>query len=166
MDNRRSSFTPRATCRTSEYYVSDINGQNEESSSSFNDAQKEVAFSDAERFTYKSVDNLEIEGWLMKPYGYQPGKVPGSPLYPVARTPRTAKAGSEFQASPAAVSCSSRTAWIERHERGIHQRQPRRLGWQGLHRPDEGRGLGSSSANVDSTKMGVSGGSYGGFMTA
>src|SRR3990170_8038253 len=34
----------------------------------------EVAWADAERFTYRSVGDLEIEAWLMKPYGYEPGK--------------------------------------------------------------------------------------------
>jgi dipeptidyl aminopeptidase/acylaminoacyl peptidase len=51
---------------------------------SFNDAiSREIAFSDAERFTYKSVGDLEIEGWLMKPYGYQAGQeVSGRALHP------------------------------------------------------------------------------------
>ena len=41
----------------------------------FNDAlNTEITWSDAAFFTYRSVDNLEIEAWLMKPYGYQPGK--------------------------------------------------------------------------------------------
>ena len=35
---------------------------------------KSTAFSDAERFTYPSVDGREIEGWIMKPFGYQAGK--------------------------------------------------------------------------------------------
>ena len=71
----RAAEVVRDVTHLTEYYVSDINGQNERRLTSFNDAlQKEVAFSDAERIVYKSVDNLEIEGWLMKPYGYQPGK--------------------------------------------------------------------------------------------
>ena len=41
----------------------------------FNEAlNKEIAWSPGERFTYKSVGDLEIEGWLMKPYGYEAGK--------------------------------------------------------------------------------------------
>ena len=55
--------------------MSKIDGTGEQKLTGFNDAvNKEVAWSDAERFTYKSVDNTEIEAWLMKPYGYQPGK--------------------------------------------------------------------------------------------
>ena len=50
-------------------------GRNERRLTSFNDSLlAEVAFSDAERFTYESVGGREIEGWLMKPYGYEPGK--------------------------------------------------------------------------------------------
>jgi hypothetical protein len=105
-------YTSSDVSHLAEYYVSDINGQNEKKLTTFNDAlQKEVAFSDAERFTYKSVDNLEIEGWLMKPYGYQAGKKYPVVLYiTAARTPRTARDGStNSRASRAAASsCCSR----------------------------------------------------------
>src|SRR5262249_6959212 len=68
-------YTSSDNSHLAEYYVSDINGQNERKLTSFNDKlQSEVAFSDAERFVYKSIDNLEVEGWLMKPYGYTAGK--------------------------------------------------------------------------------------------
>ena len=61
--SRRSCSSPNA------------DGTGERQLTSFNDKlNAEVAFSDAERFTYKSVGGLEIEGWLMKPYGYEAGK--------------------------------------------------------------------------------------------
>src|SRR6185369_2850862 len=62
-----------------ELYVANADGSGERKLTSFNDkVNAEVAWSDAERFTYKSVSNLEIEGWLMKPYGYD-----ASRKYPV-----------------------------------------------------------------------------------
>src|SRR5262249_5468209 len=61
-------YTSSDISHLAEYYVSDINGQNEKKLTTFNDAlQNEVAFSEAERVFVKSVDNLEIETWLMKP---------------------------------------------------------------------------------------------------
>src|SRR5439155_10356545 len=54
-----------------ELYIANADGTGERKLTSFNDKlNAEVAWSDAERFTYKSVGGLEIEGWLMKPYGY------------------------------------------------------------------------------------------------
>ncbi len=45
-----------------ELYVANADGTNEHKLTSFNDKlNTEVAWSDAERFSYKSVDSLEIE---------------------------------------------------------------------------------------------------------
>ena len=138
-------YTSSDVSHLAEYYVSDINGQNEKKLTSFNDAlQKEVAFSDAERFTYKSVDNLEIEGWLMKPYGYQAGQeVSGRALHP--RRPALGVRRRMVRRIPEPrrrrrVRAVHESARLERHERRVHEREPRRLGRQGLHRSDEGRG--------------------------
>src|SRR5436309_11755913 len=55
-----------------ELFVANADGSNERKLTSFNDKiNAEIAWSDAERFTYPSVGGLEIEGWLMKPYGYE-----------------------------------------------------------------------------------------------
>ena len=61
--------------KPTELYVANADGKGERKLTRFNDKlNAEIAWSDAERFTYKSVGNLEIEGWLMKPYGYEAGK--------------------------------------------------------------------------------------------
>jgi dipeptidyl aminopeptidase/acylaminoacyl peptidase len=58
-----------------ELYIADIDGKNERKLTGFNDALlADVAFSDAERFTYPSVGGLEIEAWMMQPYGYEAGR--------------------------------------------------------------------------------------------
>jgi dipeptidyl aminopeptidase/acylaminoacyl peptidase len=50
-------------------------GTGERKLTSFNaKLNQEIAWSPAERFTYPSVGGLEIEGWLMKPAGYEAGK--------------------------------------------------------------------------------------------
>jgi dipeptidyl aminopeptidase/acylaminoacyl peptidase len=61
----------------SEIYVANIDGTNERK---LTDVQKaiasEIAFSKAERLTWKSYDGTQIEGWLTFPYGYDPQKGP------------------------------------------------------------------------------------------
>src|SRR5690606_18518387 len=76
-DDRRSKVAYVATSVNSptELYVANANGSGERKLTSFNDAlNSEVAWADAEVFTYESVGGLEIEAWLMKPHGYQQGQ--------------------------------------------------------------------------------------------
>jgi len=164
-------YTSSDVSHLAEYYTSDINGQNERKLTGFNDAlQKEVAFSDAERFTYKSVDNLEIEGWLMKPYGYQPGKKYPVVLYIHGGPHSDYNEGwfDEFQSlagggvfvlytNPRGSSGTNGT--FTNASRGD---------WGGKDYIDLMKGVdwAAARADVDSTRMGVTGGSYGGFMTA
>jgi dipeptidyl aminopeptidase/acylaminoacyl peptidase len=154
-----------------EYYTSDINGQNERKLTGFNDAlQKEVAFSDAERFTYKSLDNLEIEGWLMKPYGYQAGKKYPVVLY-IHGGPHSAygegwfdefqslAGGGVFVLFTNPRGSSGTNAAFTNASRGD---------WGGKDYWDLMKAVDIAAArpDVDSTRMGVTGGSYGGYMTA
>lgn len=164
-------YTSTDVSHLPEYYVSDINGQNERKLTTFNDAlQKEVAFSDAERFTYKSVDNVEIEGWMMKPYGYQAGKKYPVVLY-IHGGPHSAYGEGwfdEFQ------SLAGGGVWVlftnPRGSSGTNNwfTNASRGDWGGKDYWDlmKAVDIAAARADVDSTKMGVTGGSYGGFMTA
>src|SRR5690606_14277745 len=70
----RVAFVATAIDAQTELCIANIDGTGERQLTSCNaDLNREIAWSDAERFTYESVDGVEIEGWLMKPYGYQPG---------------------------------------------------------------------------------------------
>jgi dipeptidyl aminopeptidase/acylaminoacyl peptidase len=126
-----------------ELYVANADGTGERKLTSFNDKlNQEVAWSTAERFTYPSVGGLEIEGWLMKPAGYEPGKKYPLVLYIHGGPHSQYNEGwfDEFQ------SLAGAGVWVL-------YTNPR----------------GSSGYGGDftySTRMGVSGGSYGGFMTA
>ncbi len=164
-------YTSTDVSHLAEYYTSDINGQNERKLTTFNDAlQKEVAFSDAERFTYKSVDNLEIEGWLMKPYGYQPGKKYPVVLYIHGGPHSDYNEGwfDEFQSL-----AGGGVFVLFTNPRGSSGTNgaftnASRGDWGGKDYIDLMKGVdwAAARADVDSTKMGVTGGSYGGFMTA
>jgi dipeptidyl aminopeptidase/acylaminoacyl peptidase len=164
-------YTSSDMTHLAEYYVSDINGQNEKKLTTFNDAlNKEVAFSDAERVMVKSVDNFEIEAWLMKPYGYQPGKKYPVVLY-IHGGPHSAYGEGwfdEFQSLAAAGvhvlfsnprGSSGTNGYFTNSSRGD---------WGGKDYIDlmKVTDWAAARADVDSTKMGVTGGSYGGFMTA
>jgi dipeptidyl aminopeptidase/acylaminoacyl peptidase len=164
-------YTSTDVSHLAEFYTSDINGQNERKLTGFNDAlQKEVAFSDAEEFTYKSVDNLEIEGWMMKPYGYQPGHKYPLVLYIHGGPHSDYNEGwfDEFQ------SLAGGGFWIlytnPRGSSGTNGTftNASRGDWGGKDYIDLMKGVDfvAGRPDVDSTKMGVTGGSYGGYMTA
>ncbi|MEK0431426.1 MAG: hypothetical protein RL139_1230, partial [Gemmatimonadota bacterium] len=75
------AYVSTSVTKPTEVYVAGADGRGERRLTSFNDAlNAQVAWSDAEVFTYRmpkragSADSLEIEGWLMKPFGYQAGK--------------------------------------------------------------------------------------------
>jgi len=168
---RRVAFVGTSMTRPTELFVADADGRNERRLTSFNDAlTREVAFSDAERFTYQSVGGLEIEGWLMKPHGWQPGRkyplvlyihggphsqygegwfdefqnLAGQGMYVLFTNPR----GSSGYG--AAFTYASRGDWGGRD-------------FQDLMKATD---IAAARPDVDSTRMGVTGGSYGGFMSA
>jgi dipeptidyl aminopeptidase/acylaminoacyl peptidase len=173
MDKAQSKlvYTSSDVTHLAEYYVSDINGQNERRLTSFNDAlQKEVAFSDAERIVYKSVDNLEIEGWLMKPYGYQPGKKYPVVLY-IHGGPHSQYNEGWFDEFQSLAGGGVFVLYTNpRGSSGINGAftNASRGDWGGKDYIDLMKAVDIAAArpDVDSTKMGVTGGSYGGFMTA
>lgn len=173
MDKAQSKlvYTSSDISHLAEFYVSDINGQNERKLTAFNDAlQKEVAFSEAERTFVKSVDGFEIEAWLMKPYGYQAGKKYPVVLY-IHGGPHSAYGEGwfdEFQSLAAQGmfvlfsnprGSSGTNGYFTNSSRGD---------WGGKDYIDlmKVTDWAAAKPDVDSTKMGVTGGSYGGFMTA
>ncbi len=157
--------------KPTELYIANADGSGERRLTSFNDAiLKDVAFSDAERFTYKSVGNLEIEGWLMKPYGYQPGK-----KYPVALYihggPHSAYGEGwfdEFQNLAGAGMFVLFTNPRGSSGYGAKFTFATRGRWFAEDYQDLMKAVDivAQRPDVDSTRMGVTGGSYGGVMTA
>jgi dipeptidyl aminopeptidase/acylaminoacyl peptidase len=154
-----------------ELYLARGDGTGERQLTRFNaKLNAEVAWPDAERFTYPSVGGLEIEAWLQKPYGYEPGKKYPLVLY-IHGGPHAAYGEGWFDefhnitgagmwvlfTNPrgsggygAAFTYSTRGRW------GLEDYQDLMKAVDiAVKRPD-----------VDSTRMGVTGGSYGGFMTA
>ena len=165
------AYVATSLTKPTELYVANADGTNERTVTAFNETlNAEIAWSDAERFTYKSVGNLEIEGWLMKPPGYEAGKRYPLVLY-IHGGPHSAYGENwfdEFQSLAAsgvmvlftnprgssgyggAFTYSTRGRWFAEDYRDLMLAVD-----IVARRPD-----------VDSTRLGVTGGSYGGVMTA
>jgi len=154
-----------------ELYMSDINGGNETKLTGFNDAlNNEVAWSASERFTYRSVDNLEIEAWLMKPYGYQEGKKYPVVLY-IHGGPHSQYSETWFDEFQNLAATGMFVLFTNpRGSSGTNGdfTNASRGDWGGKDYIDLMKAVDivAKRADVDSTRMGVTGGSYGGFMTA
>ncbi len=171
-DNRKLiAFVATSLTKPTELFVVGPDGQGEKQLTHFNDKLNgEIAWSDAERFTYKSVGNLEIEAWLMKPYGYQPGKKYPVVLY-IHGGPHSAYGENwfdEFQNLAGAGMWVLFTNPRGSSGYGAPFTFSTRGRWGAEDYQDLMKAVDivSRRPDVDSTNMGVTGGSYGGFMTA
>ena len=168
---RQVAFVATSVAAPTELFIADLDGKNERRLTSFNDkVNAEIAWSDAEKFTFQGVGGLTIEGWVMKPFGYQAGKRYPLVLYihggPHSRYDEgwfdefQNLAGAGFlvlytnprgsSGSGADFTYSTRGRWFAEDFKDLMQATD-----LAARRPD-----------VDSTRMGVTGGSYGGVMTA
>jgi len=171
-DEARSRIAYVATSLTAptELYVANADGKGERKLTSFNDkVNSEIAWSDAERFTYKSVGNLEIEGWLMKPYDYRPGKKYPLVLY-IHGGPHSAYGENWFDEFQNLAATGNYVLFTNpRGSSGyggdFTYATRGRWGYEDYDDLMKAVDIASVRPDVDSTRMGVTGGSYGGFMT-
>jgi len=168
---KKVAFVATDLTHPTELFVANADGSGEKKLTSFNDKiNAEVAWSDAERFTYPSVGGLEIEGWLMKPYGYQPGKKYPLVLY-IHGGPHSAYGENwfdEFQNLAASGMFVLFTNPRGSSGYGADFTYSTRGRWGAEDYQDlmKAVDIAAKRPDVDSTRMGVTGGSYGGFMTA
>ena len=168
---KKVAFVATDLTHPTELFLANTDGSGERRLTSFNaKINTEVAWSDAERFTYSSVGGLEIEGWLMKPYGYQPGKKYPLVLY-IHGGPHSAYGENwfdEFQNLAAAGMFVLFTNPRGSSGYGADFTFSTRGRWGAEDYQDLMKAVDivSKRPDVDSTHMGVTGGSYGGFMTA
>jgi dipeptidyl aminopeptidase/acylaminoacyl peptidase len=152
-------------------FVADLNGHNERRLTNLNQALwKQLKLADVERFTYKGADDWDIDGFLVKPIGWQAGK-----KYPLILSIHGGPAGQygvdwyqEFQVYAAKgyavlfTNPRGSTGYGQRFERGIVGE------WGGKDYHDIMNGLDVALKQypwIDQDRMGVTGGSYGGYMT-
>ena len=171
-DNAVSKFAFVCTWVTAptELCVIDADGKNERRLTGFNTSlNNEVDWRDAERFTYKSVGDREIEGWLMKPFGYTSGRRYPLVLYIHGGPHSQYNEGwfDEFQSLAGAGFMVLYTNPRGSSGYGADFTYSIRGRWGDEDYMDlmKAIDLMVARADVDSTRMGVTGGSYGGFMT-
>jgi dipeptidyl aminopeptidase/acylaminoacyl peptidase len=77
-DGRTVAYTASDVTHPAELYVAPLSARGpgaERRLTSFNDSLlAQVSLAPADTFWYTSVGGLRIQGWLMKPHGYQPGR--------------------------------------------------------------------------------------------
>jgi dipeptidyl aminopeptidase/acylaminoacyl peptidase len=154
-----------------EVYVAKADGTGERRISAANDSLfATLKLMPVERMTYKGADGWEVDGFLVKPVGWEPGK-----KYPLILSIHGGPAGQygvdwyhEFHVYSgqgwAVFFCNPRgsTGYGHKFARGIENQ------WGGNDYIDVMNGVNAAiAANpwIDTTRMGVTGGSYGGYMT-
>jgi dipeptidyl aminopeptidase/acylaminoacyl peptidase len=164
------AYTSTSMTKPTELFVAAADGTGERQLTHFNDdVNKDVVWSDADRFTYKSVGNLEIEGWLMKPYGYTAGKKYPMVIY-IHGGPHSAYGEGwfdEFQnlAAQGMFVLFTNPRGSSGYGGDFTYSTRGRWGMEDYDDLMKAVDIVAARADVDSTKMGATGGSYGGFMT-
>jgi len=157
--------------RLDDVYVSGLDGGKERQLTNLNgDLWSQIELQPVERLTYKSTDGWPVDGFFVKPLGWQPGKT-----YPMVLVIHGGPLGQfgvdwfhEFQVYAArgwAVFFSNprgSDGYGEKFERGIINN------WGGMDYQDVMAGVDAALKQypwIDPSKLGVTGGSYGGFLT-
>jgi dipeptidyl aminopeptidase/acylaminoacyl peptidase len=152
-------------------YVSALDGSAERPLTHLNAALwSDLELAQVERLPYQSSDGWDIDGFLVKPVGWQPGK-----KYPLVLSIHGGPAGQygvdwfhEFQVYAArgwaVFFCNPRgsTGYGQRFERGIVNN------WGGMDYQDVMAGVDAAIRKnpwIDTERLGVTGGSYGGYLT-
>jgi dipeptidyl aminopeptidase/acylaminoacyl peptidase len=154
-----------------ELFISGLDGTQERQLTNFNaEVNAAIAWSSHERFTFKSVGNVEVEGWLLRPYGYEPGKKYPLVFY-IHGGPHSAYNEGwfdEFQNLAGAGMWVLYTNPRGSSGYGGEFTYMTRGKWGAEDYEDLMKAVDIAAArpDVDATRMGVTGGSYGGFMTA
>lgn len=170
-DYERVAFVATSVNQPTELYIADIDGRNERRLTGFNDSlNAEIAWPSAERFTYESVGGLEIEAWLQYPYGYQEGQQYPLVLY-IHGGPHSAYGEGWFDEFHNLTGAGMFVLYTNPRGSGGYGADftyATRGRWGMEDYEDLMRAVDIVAArpDVDEDRMGVTGGSYGGFMTA
>jgi dipeptidyl aminopeptidase/acylaminoacyl peptidase len=165
------AFVATSVDQPTELYIADSDGRNERALTRFNaDLNREIAWPEAERFTYTSVGGLEIEAWLQRPHGYTPDHKYPLVLY-IHGGPHSAYGEGWFDEFH---NISGAGMWVlftnPRGSSGygadFTYSTRGRWGMEDYEDIMRAVDIAAQRPDVDSTRMGVTGGSYGGFMTA
>jgi dipeptidyl aminopeptidase/acylaminoacyl peptidase len=170
-DGRVMAYTATDAATPAEVFVAQGDGRGEARLTSFNDGWlAETVRMPAERLTWRVEDGTEIEGWLVKPVGFQTGR-----RYPMVLKihggPYGSYGNSFFQTFHVLSGAGMFVLYTNpRGSTGYgHKYQwATRGAWGQVDSTDYLRGVDAALAKypeIDPTRLGVSGGSYGGYMT-
>lgn len=168
---RQVAFVATSVNKPTELHIAGADGSGERRLTSFNDKlNAEVAWSDAERLTFTSVGGLEIEGWLMTPFGYRAGTRYPLVLY-VHGGPHSQYGEQWFDETQNLAAAGFMVLYTNPRGSsgyGADFTFSTRGRWFAEDYEDLMKAVDIAAArpDVDSTRMGVTGGSYGGVMTA
>jgi dipeptidyl aminopeptidase/acylaminoacyl peptidase len=154
-----------------ELFIANADGTGEKKLTTFNDkVNSEVAWSESERFVTKGIGGLDVESWLMKPANYDASKKYPVVLYIHGGPHSDYNEGwfDEFQSLAGAGVMVLFTNPRGSSGTNTEFTYASRGDWGGKDFDDLMRAtdIVAKRPDVDSTRMGVTGGSYGGFMTA
>jgi dipeptidyl aminopeptidase/acylaminoacyl peptidase len=171
-DGRSLAYTASDVTHGTELYATPVARATERRLTSFNDSLlKHVTAIAADTFWFTGVGGLKIEGWLMKPYGYQPGKsyplvlsIHGGPhsnygnvLFPEFQMLASQGYWMLFTNPRGSTGYGHDFTFATRARWGMED-------YQDLMQAVD-VAITRAKGGVDTTRMAVLGGSYGGFMT-
>ncbi len=170
-DQKHIIFIATDLTHPTELFIANADGSGERKLTTFNDkVNAEVQWADAERFITKGVGGLDVESWLMKPPGYDATKRYPVVLYIHGGPHSDYNEGwfDEFQSLAGAGFMVLFTNPRGSSGTNTEFTYASRGDWGGKDYDDLMRAVDvvAKRPDVDSTRMGVTGGSYGGFMTA
>ena len=167
----RVAYRMTASARPSEMYVAELGAATDRKLTGFNDAfVEEVRLATAERIRYSSDDGTEIEGWVLLPPGYDDANGPYPLILAIHGGPHGAY-GNSFAFEQQLYAANGHVV-VYTNPRGSTGYGEGFLwatwgGWGNLDTEDVLSGVDHVIATypIDETRMGVTGYSYGGFMT-
>jgi len=158
------------SARPEELFSSAIDGRAERKLTSFNDAfVKEIEAVTADRILYPSKDGTQIEGWVLKPRGYDPARA--WPLILAMHGGPHGAYGNDFSFEHQLFAANGSLV-VYTNPRGSTNYGEKFLwatwgGWGNLDFEDVMAGVdyAKTKYHVDEKRLGVTGYSYGGFLT-
>ena len=167
----RIAYVSTDSAHPTEVFASKVDGTDEKKLSGFNDAlTAELDLGPAERILYPSKDGTQIEGWVMRPRGYDPAKGKYPLILNIHGGPHGAY-GNDFSFQFQLLAANGYVV-LYTNPRGSTGYGEKFLwgtwgGWGVLDYQDVMAGVDYAvkSYAIDEKRMGVTGYSYGGFLT-
>lgn len=168
---RKMAFLKQDPCHPAEVYVASLDGSGEKQLTDFNgELVEEFSFSTPGSFWFPSFDGVEVQGWVVKPYGFDSAK-----KYPTLLCIHGGPHGMYGYSFSEADQIFTGAGYVvvktdPRGSSGYGQKFSDGcvLNWGGGDYKDLMAGLDYAVAHndfIDKNRLGVTGGSYGGYMT-